>query len=81
MKNSYKFYENKECMFFPCHKGLGTFNCMFCFCPLYSYEHCLGNPKYIEVKEMKVKDCSECLLPHRVEGYDVIVKFLSENSK
>lgn len=34
----YKFYQNKECEYFPCHKGTDSenFNCLFCYCPLYA---------------------------------------------
>lgn len=81
MKNSYSFYSNKECVYYPCHKELDVFNCMFCFCPLYSYINCLGTPKYIDSKDGTVKDCSECLFPHRAENYNKIVKFLSDNKK
>ena len=30
MQNSAQFFENRECKFFPCHKGLreGEFNCL-----------------------------------------------------
>ena len=39
---SFSFFSNKECEYFPCHKNVNvnTFNCIFCFCPLYNYEHC-----------------------------------------
>ena len=34
----YKCFKNGDCEFFPCHKGINEeeFNCIFCFCPLYS---------------------------------------------
>lgn len=34
-KNSYKFFENKECEYYPCHKDMESINCLFCYCPLY----------------------------------------------
>ena len=40
MENSYRFFENKECQYYPCHKGIENMNCLFCYCPLYSREHC-----------------------------------------
>ena len=34
----YAFFQHKECEFFPCHpvKDAETFNCLFCYCPLYA---------------------------------------------
>lgn len=78
MKNSYKFFENRECEFFPCHKGVENFNCMFCYCPMYGLEKCLGNPVYLNVKNKKIKDCSGCVFPHIPENYEKIMDFLKE---
>ncbi len=69
---SYRFFQNKECEFFPCHKGAEAeqFNCLFCYCPLYALgEACGGNYTYLE---NGIKDCSACLLPHRAGNYDYI---------
>ena len=42
------------------------FNCLFCYCPLYMLgRKCGGNFTYLE---SGVKDCSECLVPHRREN-------------
>ncbi|CAC9925368.1 hypothetical protein PEPNEM18_00520 [Aedoeadaptatus nemausensis] len=69
MKYSYRFYTNKDCDYFPCHEYEGDFNCMFCYCPLYLLDKdCGGNFQYVE----GVKDCSNCLIPHRPKGYDYI---------
>ncbi|MCQ2548285.1 MAG: cysteine-rich small domain-containing protein [Clostridia bacterium] len=81
----YKFFQHKECEFFPCHKGadLETFNCLFCFCPLYALgDKCGGNPKYIDDgKGGLCKDCSDCLLPHLEGGYEYIMKKFCEIEK
>ncbi|MEE1077441.1 MAG: GNAT family N-acetyltransferase [Agathobacter sp.] len=77
-KNSHRFFENKECKYFPCHKGIKDFNCLFCYCPLYGEEKCIGNPKYINEDGKRRKDCSECAFPHRPENYDKIVEWLSK---
>ena len=72
MENSYRFYQNRECEYFPCHKvgNEEEFNCLFCFCPLYALgSGCGGNCSY--TKE-GIKDCSACLLPHSPKGYDYI---------
>ena len=75
MENSYKFFRNTQCEFFPCHKveKVENFNCMFCYCPLYREERCLGNPEYvISRKGQRIKDCSNCLLVHQPEMYDMV---------
>lgn len=70
MDNSYRFFNNKECKYFPCHKTEkpDEFNCLFCYCPLYLLEDCGGNYTYIK----HVKDCSACGIPHAYKGYDYI---------
>ena len=68
----YAFFQNRECEFFPCHKGAdeANFNCLFCYCPLYALgRRCGGNFCYTE---SGVKDCSNCRFPHRRENYDRI---------
>lgn len=77
MNNSSRFFENKECEYYPCHKGIKEMNCLFCYCPLNGMEHCPGTPEYIEASGKRIKDCSNCTFPHRAENYDVIIKFLS----
>jgi len=79
MENNYRFFYNGECKYLPCHKtpDEGRFNCLFCYCPLYSMgERCGGNFKYSGAK--KIKDCEDCHLPHLPEYYDVIMKKLTE---
>ncbi len=75
MKNSHKFFENKECKYFPCHKdeNLKEFNCLFCFCPLYLKEKCIGTPKYLK---NNIKDCSNCTVPHNPINYEQIISSL-----
>ena len=72
MKNSFRFFCNFECESFPCHRTdeAKDFNCLFCYCPLYYLEDCGGN--YI-VTDSGIKDCSDCLLPHKAENYEYIV--------
>lgn len=69
---NYDFFQNKACEYFPCHPGADaeTFSCLFCYCPLYALgEHCGGNFSYTE---KGIKDCSNCLRPHRRENYSAI---------
>ena len=59
-------------------KNVEDFNCMFCYCPLYFLEDCGGNYSYIN----GIKDCSNCLIPHKPKGYDYInKKIMAENNK
>lgn len=78
MQNSYRYFENKECQYFPCHKKDGDFNCMFCYCPMYRLEKCPGTPSYIDIKGKTIKDCSNCTFPHEPENYDAIMEKLKE---
>ncbi|MDE7133052.1 MAG: cysteine-rich small domain-containing protein [Lachnospiraceae bacterium] len=80
MENSYRFFENRDCQYFPCHKGLEDFNCLFCYCPLYLIEKCAGNPHYIQRDGRKIKDCTNCAFPHRPENYDAIIQFLKTSN-
>lgn len=72
MKN-YKFFENKKCEYYPCHKGIDKINCLFCLCPLFQYNNCGGKYKILKNKK---KDCSDCIMCHLENGYDYVMKFL-----
>ena len=78
MEQSYRFFENKECKYFPCHKGLEEFNCLFCYCPMYPIKDCPGTPQIVEKKGKVIKVCTNCTFPHQPENYDRIVKILKE---
>ena len=71
---SYRYFQNRECEYFPCHAGANpeNFNCLFCFCPLYALgKECGGAFTYTQEG---IKDCSQCLKPHRSENYDRIME-------
>ena len=70
-ENSYCFFQNRDCEYFPCHAGADSeeFNCMFCYCPLYVIEDCGGTFTY---SSKGYKDCTDCLLPHEPQGYDYV---------
>ena len=73
MSQNYKFFNHKECEYFPCHKtnDPDNFNCLFCYCPLYALkDKCGGNFRYTE---KVIKDCTNCTLPHRRDNYDYII--------
>ena len=78
-KNSHKFFENKECRYFPRHEGVEEFNCLFCYCPLYSLKECAGNPGYREKGEKRIKVCTECIFPHRPENYEEMMEWLKKS--
>ena len=70
---AYSFTQHTACEFFPCHKTghPEDFNCLFCYCPLYTLgSKCGGNFRYLE---NGVKDCTNCLFPHRRENYQRVI--------
>jgi len=75
MKNNYRFFKNVDCRYYPCHEGIKELNCLFCYCPLYSFEDCGGN---FYRSEKKIKVCTACIRPHKPENYDVIINLLKE---
>ena len=81
---SHKLFTNKKCVYFPCHAAPadGEFNCLFCYCPLYGYDNCPGNPMYVwsEEKQVFIKDCQLCTYVHEgKESWDRVQEFLAKN--
>lgn len=75
---NFKFFSHRACEFFPCHavKDPESFNCLFCYCPLYALgEECGGNFQYTK---NGVKDCTNCLIPHSPGGYDYVTERFSK---
>ena len=77
MENSYRYFENRECKYYPCHSGNAEINCLFCYCPLYNLSDCPGNCKYIDSNGKKIKECTDCVFPHKAENYEMIIALLS----
>ena len=78
LKNSFRFFANRDCAYFPCHPGADPqrFNCLFCYCPLYALgPRCGGKYTY---DADGIKDCSACTFPHDPDHYDVIVNRFQE---
>ena len=74
---NYDFFQHKECEYFPCHAGADPekFSCLFCFCPLYALgDKCGGAFTYTE---NGIKDCSNCVRPHKKQNYGEIVDKLA----
>jgi Zn-finger protein len=77
-ENNSRFFQNRNCRHFPCHPGLKEeeFNCLFCYCPLYTLgKQCGGNYRYTEAV---VKSCVNCVFPHRKENYSRITARFEE---
>lgn len=72
-ENNHRFFNNRDCGYFPCHQAPAPerFNCLFCYCPLYVLgKRCGGNFRY---NEKGIKVCTDCAFPHVPENYDKIV--------
>ena len=79
---NHEFYQNLACPYFPCHKtnDPDSFNCHFCYCPLYALDdRCGGNFKY---NSKGIKDCTDCLRAHEPsvspEFYEKIKLLINE---
>ncbi len=75
---NFKFFQHKECEFFPCHevKDVENFNCLFCYCPLYALgDNCGGNFTY---NEKGFKDCTNCAVPHLRKNYEYVISKYNE---
>ena len=72
-KEGSRFFQNRNCEYFPCHTGIreDELNCLFCFCPLYTLGRmCGGNYTYTE---KNIKSCRNCTFPHRRENYEKVL--------
>ena len=77
---SSRFFQNRDCEYFPCHRGVSEddFNCLFCYCPLYALgKQCGGSCTYTE---KGIKSCKNCVFPHRKENYEKITARFEEIS-
>lgn len=74
--HSSSFFRNTDCEWFPCHKVEhdDDFNCLFCYCPLYTMSDCGGRYRFTE---NGVKDCTDCTVPHKAENYTYILSKLT----
>ena len=75
---NFKYFQHRECEYFPCHEGADpdNFSCLFCYCPLYFLgDKCGGNFTFTK---NGVKNCTGCIRPHLKESYEVITETLKE---
>ena len=78
IRQSYKFFNNRACKYFPCHETQkpDELNCLFCFCPLYAMDDKCGG--IFEYTKKGVKVCMNCSWPHNPESYSLIMDKLKE---
>lgn len=72
----YRFFQNKDCEYFPCHslEDGEELNCLFCYCPLYALgKQCGGDFIY---KENGIKSCVNCTKPHDKNGYEHVMSHM-----
>ena len=69
-----RYFENRACQYYPCHEGTEQINCRFCYCPLYTMEHCPGQPVFKEKDGRKIKSCIGCTFPHKPENYETVAR-------
>jgi Zn-finger protein len=72
------FFSHQGCEYFPCHAtdSPQDFNCLFCFCPLYTLvDRCGGGFSYTA---KGVKNCMDCPFPHRRENYEAVINRFPE---
>lgn len=78
MNNSSRYFENRECEFYPCHNTEDGINCLFCYCPMYFLDNCPGKYSFIEKEGGRIKNCTDCDFPHKADNYDIIMKILKK---
>ena len=77
---NFSFYSHKECEYFPCHitDDEDSFNCLFCFCPLYAFgRDCGGDFTHTP---RGIMDCSGCTVPHGRAGYGYVIRKLKDTA-
>ena len=81
MERRYACFSHRECEYYPCHPGADpdSFNCLFCYCPLYLLGEACGGE--FRMLPNGVKDCTECLYPHDPANYDAIINRLTALSR
>lgn len=75
--NDFSYFENRDCIYYPCHAD-EHINCLFCYCPLYHDPDCPGDFTLIIRDGKTIKNCTDCLFPHRKDNYAKIIKRLKD---
>lgn len=71
---SHRYFENRDCKFYPCHKGTEHINCLFCYCPLYLAADCPGDYEMTKKDGRMIKSCLNCTFPHEYDNYGKVIK-------
>jgi Zn-finger protein len=61
---------NKNCTFYPCHKGIE--DCKYCYCPIYPCGYEEFGKFVISHESKKVWDCSDCVVFHKKKIIDLM---------
>ena len=78
MKNSFRYFENRDCRYYPCHEGMEELNCLFCYCPFYFLPGCPGTPRTRCKDGREIRVCTDCTFPHVPENYPQLIRSLRE---
>ena len=78
MENSFRFFENRDCQYYPCHRDIEHINCLFCYCPFYFLDTCPGTPEYMDREGSKIRVCTNCNFPHEPENYPKVITELRD---
>jgi adenosylcobinamide hydrolase len=64
---------DKECKFFPCHRGLE--DCEFCYCPLYPCKDQSLGEWIIGLTGGKIWDCAKCIKFHGKDAQEKMEEY------
>jgi len=80
---SYNYFENHNCCFYPCHPdSIYGHNCMFCRCPLYHDDDCIGIKNGDGVMlDNGIKDCSQCVYPHEYKNAEYLSNYMENDNE
>ena len=76
MENNFRFFENRTCEYYPCHRDIEHINCLFCYCPFFFLASCPGTPEYTDKNGSRLRVCTNCNFPHVAENYPEVIKEL-----
>ncbi|MFR6561455.1 MAG: cysteine-rich small domain-containing protein [Eubacterium ventriosum] len=78
-EKEFSYFSHRKCEFFPCHKNAdgNNFNCLFCYCPLYTLGDKCGW-RILGIWIMGLRIARDCLYPHFKENYGKVVERFSE---
>jgi len=65
----YSYFSNKECEYFPCHKGADpeNFNCLFCYCCMHWVINVAGILS-LRIRDLRTARIVSCRIRGRIMG-------------